>query len=100
METNDDIRNLINRIEVKTFKNVLDYIDCGIVDNNCNTNYRVYKNMIHMFLLNSEEIKPEFLFKLLKQSNLITIKLFSHENAELKEEYNKMRHSILQWLEK
>ena len=38
METNDDIRKLINRIEVKTIKDVLDYIDCGIVDINFNTN--------------------------------------------------------------
>ena len=60
MQTNDDIRNLINRIEVKTIKDVLDYIDCGKVDNNCNTNYRVYMNRIHIFLLDSEEINPEF----------------------------------------
>ena len=99
METNDDIWNLINRIEVKTIKDVLDYIDCGIVDNNCNTNYRVYMNMIHRFLLDSEEINSEFLFKLLKQSNLITMKLFTHENAELKEDYYKLRRLILQSLE-
>ena len=60
METIDDIRILINRIEVKTIKDVLDYIDCGIVDNICNTNYRVYMNMIHIFLLESEETNPEF----------------------------------------
>ena len=30
--------NMMNRIEVKTIKDVLDYIVCGIVDNNCNTN--------------------------------------------------------------
>ena len=75
METNDDIRNLINRIEVKIIKYVLDYIDYGIVDKNCNTNFRVFMNMIHMFLLDSEESNPEILFKLLKQSNLITIKI-------------------------
>ena len=90
---------MINRIEVKTIKDVLDHIDCAIVDNNCNTNYRVYMNMIHRFLLDSEEINSEFLFKLLKQSNLITIKLFTHENAELKEDYYKMRRLILQSLE-
>ena len=80
------MRNLINRIEVKTIRDVLDYIDCGMVDNNCNTHYRVDMNTIHIFLLISEEINPEVLFKLLKQSNLITIKLFTHENAELKED--------------
>ena len=87
METKDDIRKLINRIEIKTIKDVLDYFDCGIVDNNFNTNYIVFMNMIHRFLLDSGEINSEFLFKLLKQSNLITIKLFTHENAELKEDY-------------
>ena len=86
METNDDIRKLINRSEVKTIKDVLDYIDCGIVDNKFNANYIMYMNMIHSFLLDSGEIKSEFLFELLKQSNLMTIKLFTHENAELKEE--------------
>ena len=47
-------------MEVKTIKNVLDYIDCGIVDNNCNSNYKVYMELIHNFLLNSEEIFSEF----------------------------------------
>ena len=55
--------------------------------------------MIHGFLLDSGEINSEFLFTLLKQSNLITIKLFTHENAELKEDYYKMRNLILQSLE-
>ena len=74
METNNDVMNLINRIEVKTIKDVLDYIDCGIVDINCNTNYIVYMSMIHRFLLDSEEINSEFLFELLKQTNLIILK--------------------------
>ena len=60
METNNDVMKLINRIQVKTIKDVLDFIDCGIVDNNCNKNYKVYMNMIHKFLLDSEEIKSEF----------------------------------------
>ena len=86
METNDDIRKLINRIEVKTIKDVLDFVDCGIVDNNFNTNYIVYMNTIHRFLLDSGEKNSESLYKLLKQSNLITINLFTHENAELEED--------------
>ena len=36
-------------MEVKTNKYVLDYIDCGIVNNNCNTNYIVFMEMIHSF---------------------------------------------------
>ena len=85
-------------MEVKTIKNVLDYIDCGIVNNNCNTNYTVYMNMIHRFLLDSEELNSEFLFELLKQTNLIILKLYTHENAELKNDYYKMRRLILQSL--
>ena len=38
-------------MEVKTIKDFLDYIDCGIVNTKCNTNYIVYMNMIHRFLL-------------------------------------------------
>ena len=99
METNNDVLNLINRNEVKTIKDVLEYIDCGIVDNNCNTNCIVYMNMIHRFLLDSEEINPEFLFELLKQTNLITLKLYTHENSEMKGDYYKMRRLIFQSLE-
>ena len=85
-------------MEVKTIKNVLDYIDCGIVDNNFISNYRVYMNLTHNFLLNSEEITSEFLFELLKQTDLIILKLFTHENAELEDDYYKMMGLILQSL--
>ena len=84
METNND---MINKIQVKSIEDVLNYIDCGIVDNNCNTNYMVYMNMIHRFLLENEKINPEFLFELLKQSNLIMMKLHTQKNGELKEDY-------------
>ena len=97
MEINND---MINKIQVKSIEDVLNYIDCGIVDNNCNTNYMVYMNMIHRFLLENEEINPEFLFEILKQSNLIMMKLHTHKNGQLKEDYYKMRDLILQSLEK
>ena len=42
-------------MEVKTIKDVLDYIDCGIVNNNYNTNYIEYMEMIHSFLLKTEK---------------------------------------------
>ena len=58
-------------MEAKTIKDVLDYIDCGILDNNCNANYIVYMSMIHRFLLDSEKINSEFLIELLEQTNLI-----------------------------
>ena len=98
MELKNDVENLINRIEVKTIKDVLDYFDCGLVNNNCNTNYMVYMDMIHRFLLDNEEKISEFLFELLKQTNLIILKLHTHENAELKGDYYKMRRLIIQSL--
>ena len=55
--------------------------------------------MIRRFLLENEEINPEFLFELLKQSNLIMMKLHTHKNGELKEDYHNMRDLILQSLE-
>ena len=55
-------------------------------------------NMIRRFLLDSEEIISEFLFELLKPTNPIILKLYTHENAELKDEYYKMRRLILQSL--
>ena len=85
-------------MEVKLIKNVLEYIDCGIVDNNCHSNYRVYMSLIHNFLLNSEEINSEFLFELFKQTKLIILKLSTHENADLWDDYYKMKGLILQSL--
>ena len=88
-----------SEIRIQSIEDVLNFIDYGIVDNNYNENYEVYMCMIHRFLLDSEEINPEFLFELLKQSNHIMIKLHTHKNAELKEDYYKMRDLILQSLE-
>ena len=83
-------------MEVKTIKDVLDYIDCGIVNNNCKTNYIVYMKMIHSFLLKSEEINSEYLFKLLQQSNLIILKLFTRKNLELRNDFFEMRDILLE----
>ena len=83
-------------MEVKMIKDVLDYTDCGILNNNCNTNYIVYMRMIHRFLLNSEEINSEYLFQLLQQSIFIILKLFTHKNSELRNDYFDMRDIILE----
>ena len=83
-------------MEVETIKDVLDYIDSGIVNNNCTTNYIVYIRMIHRFLLNSEEINSECLFKLLQQSNLIILELFTRKNSELRNDYFEMRDIVLE----
>ena len=52
--------------------------------------------MIHSFLLNSEEINSEYLFKLLQQSNDIILKLFTCKNSELRNDYFEMRDKILE----
>ena len=83
-------------MEIKTIKDVLDYIDCGIVNNNYNTNYIVYMEIIHRFLLNSEELNLEFLFKLLQQSNDIILNLFTCKNSELRNDYFEMGDLILE----
>ena len=83
-------------MEVKTIKDVLDYIDCGKVNKNCNSNYIVYMRMIHRFLLNSEEINSEYLFQLLQQSKLIILKLFTHKNLEFRNDYFDMRDIVLE----
>ena len=83
-------------MEVRTIKVLLVYFDCGIVDNNCNTNYIVYMRMIHRFLLNSEKINIEYLFQLLQQSKLIILKIITHKNSELRNDYFDMRDIILE----
>ena len=83
-------------MEVKTIKDVLDYIDCGIVNNNCNSNYIVYMRMKHRFLLNSEEKNSEYLFQLLQQSNLMILERFTYKNSELRNEHFDMRDLILE----
>ena len=87
-------------MEIKSIKDVLDYIDYGINNNNCNSNYRVYMQLIHKFLHNSKEINIDYLFPLLEQTNLIILKLFTHENDKLKIDYYKMTCLIFQSLEK
>ena len=52
--------------------------------------------MIHRFLLHSEEINSEYLFKLLEQSNFIILKIFTRKNAELRNDYFDMRNIILE----
>ena len=94
MKDNNLFFYIINGI--KTIKDVLDYIDCGIVNNSCNTNYIVYMRMIRKILLNSEQINSEYLFQLLQQSNLIILKLFTHKSSELRKDYFDMRDIFLE----
>ena len=52
--------------------------------------------MIHEVLVKCEEINSEYLFQLLQQSNLIILKLFTHKNSELRNEYFDMRDMVLE----
>ena len=44
----------------------------------------------------AEEINSEYLFQLLQQSNHIILKLFTHKNSELRNDYFGMRDIILE----
>ena len=78
-------------MDVKTIKDDLDFIDYGIVNNNYNSNYRVYMNIIHNFALESGEIHFDYQFDLLNKANYILVRLYETSNEELKKEYYEMR---------
>ena len=80
---------------VNDLKDVLDYIDIGITDNNNKTHYILYISMIHNFFLNWEGIDFGIRYDVLKQANLIITKLIDHENGELKDDWLKMRSLIV-----
>ena len=82
-------------VEVINLKDVLDYIDNGITDNNNKTHNILYISMIHDFFLNLEGIDFGIRYKLIKQSNLIITKLIDHENGLLRDEWIKMRNLIV-----
>ena len=80
---------------VHNLKDILDYIDIGITDNNNKIHYILYISMIHNFFLNYEGIDFGIRYSLLKQANLIITKLIDHENGELRDDYLKMRSLIV-----
>ena len=80
---------------VNDLKDVLDYIDIGITDNNNKTHYILYISMIHNFFLNWEGIDFGIRYDVLEQANLIITKLIDHENGELRDDWLKMRSIIV-----
>ena len=80
---------------MNNLKDVLDYIDLGITDNNNKDHYILYISMIHKFFLNYEGIDFGIRYSLLKQANLLITKLIDPENGELKDDYLKMRSLIV-----
>ena len=76
---------------VNNLKDVLDYIDNSITDNNNKTHYILYISKIHNFFLNHKGIDFGIRYSLLKQANLIITKLIDYENAEMKNDWLRMR---------
>ena len=82
-------------IRVNDLKDVLDYIDIGITDNNHKDHYILYISLIHNFFLNWDGIDFGIRYDILKQANLIITKLIDHENGELRDDWIRMRSLIV-----
>ena len=82
-------------IGVNDLKDVLDYIDIGVTDNNNKSHYILYISMIHDFFLDLEGVDFGIRYNILEQCNLITTKLIDHENSELKNDWIKIRRLIV-----
>ena len=80
---------------MSTLKDILDYIDNGITNNNHKDQYIMYIDKIHHFFLNYNGIDFEIRDKILKQCNLIITKLINHENGLLKDYWIKIRKLII-----
>ena len=82
-------------IGVNDLKDVLDYIDIGITDNNNKTHYILYISLIHSYFLNLEGIDFGIRSNILKQCNLIITRLIDSENGKLRDDWVKMRNLIV-----
>ena len=80
---------------INDLKDILDYIDIGIIDNNNKDHYILYISLIHNYFLNFSGIDFGIRYDILKQSNLIITKLIDHENGELRDDWLKMRRLIV-----
>ena len=71
-------------IGVNGLKDILDYIDNGVTDNNDKSQYVLFIDLIHQYFLNLEGIDSGIRYDILKQCNLIITKLINYENSKLK----------------
>ena len=76
-------------------KDVLDYIDIGITDNNNKTHYILYISLIHNYFLNLEGIDFGIRYNILKQCDLILTRLIDSENGKLRDDWVIMRNLIV-----
>ena len=80
---------------MSTLKDILDYIDNGITNNNQKDQYIMYIDIIHHFFLNYNSIHFGIRDNILKQCNLIITKLINHENGLLRDYWIKIRKLII-----
>ena len=85
---------------VNTKYDILNIIDEGNVNNNEDCHYILFMQIIHNFVLESEEIHFDYQFDLLNKTNYILTRLYVTWNKELKKEYYEMRELILNNLER
>ena len=76
-------------------RDILNYIDNGITNNNNKTHYLLYISMIHDYFLDLEGFDFGIRYDILVQCNLIITKLIDHENSLLRDEWLKMRNLIV-----
>ena len=81
--------------EVYNLKDILDFIDNGITNNNDKDHYILYISVIHTFFLNRNGIDFGIRYDLLKQANLIITKLIDQENGDLREDWLNLRYLIV-----
>ena len=83
---------------INNLKDVLDYIDIGITNNNNKSHYILYISLIHSYFLNLEGIDFGLRYNILEQCNLILTKLIDLENDKLKDDWVKIRNMIISGL--
>ena len=69
-----------------TICDVLNIIDEGIVNHNKDSHYKLFMQLIHNFVLESEEIHFNYQFDLLNKTNYIITRLYENCNKKLKQE--------------
>ena len=75
---------LLKQLFINSFKDVLNYLEYGMVDNNYKSTYTIYMEHIHNYLLNEAELNQSHLFPILQQAKHIIVDLQHCENKEKK----------------
>ena len=83
-----------------TIYDISNIIDEGILNNNRDGHYILFRKMFHNFVRESEEIHFDYQFDLLNKANYVLKRLYETSNEELKKGYYEMRELILNNLER